>query len=114
MIAGYQRTADLLSIHINTLRRAIKRASVYAAPSSDPNRRGKQYIISLSALTKDQLKSLIDTASLDPHSTSVKSMFLYNADKTVLLKAFKSVNEAMAFSKRSGRDLKNFCLSGSL
>lgn len=103
---GFRATAEFLSVHINTARSAINKGGYYIAPS------GKAYVLSLHELTSDKVQELVNTAKESIKSTTNRAVYLYNLDKTVLLKHFSTVNEAMKVMSRSGRDIKNFCTTG--
>lgn len=113
MYYGYEEAAEKLDIHLNTLRSALSRGDVYTTPT------GKQIILSLVILDCDQLKDIkAKFAPIKSTSTAqvpwARAVYIYNKDKYILLRIFKSVNSLMSYSGRSGRDIRDFCTTGKL
>jgi len=118
VVYGYERLANLLGIHVNTARRAVKSGGVYA----------NKYILSLSELDKENIKASPSFGgamqrclrraaiknNVKPKSTAIKVVHVYNKDKSVLLKTFPSVNAFMSFSKQSGYNTKLLCTTDIL
>jgi group I intron endonuclease len=101
IVYGYGRLANLLGVHVNTARLAVKSGDVYS----------NKYILSLSELDKEKInKAIKDNAK--PKSTAIKAVHVYNKNKSVLLKTFPSVNAFMSFSKQSGSNVKLLCTTG--
>lgn len=97
LVYGYESLANLLGVHVNTARRVAKSGNVYA----------DKYIISLSELDKERMVNI--KKNVKSKSTKVKTVHVYNKNKTVLLKTFPSVNAFMKFSKQSGYNIKLLC-----
>lgn len=106
IIFGYERLANYLGVHVNTAKRAAKSANSYTSPKGD------NLIISLVELTDEDLITI--KANDKPRSTVVKSVHVYNKDKTVLLKTFPTVNSFMTFSSKNGSSVKLLCESDKL
>lgn len=102
LIYGYERVAQFLGVHINTARRVAKSSDVYA----------KKYIISLNELTKQKLEAI--KTNIKGKSTVRRVIYVYNKDKSVLLKTFPSVNIFIKFSKLNVSMVKLLCESDTL
>lgn len=101
IVYGYERLADFLGVHTNTARRAVK-SNIYS----------KQYILSLSELNNETLLTIKE--SIKPKSIAIKKIFIYNKDKSILLKTYQSVNAFMKIYKVNGSDVKILCTTDKL
>jgi hypothetical protein len=102
IIYGYARLAVLLGVHVNTARHVAKSSSVYAG----------KYILTLENVSRERLEAL--KANVKHKSTAKRIVYVYDKQKSVLLKTFSSVNEFIQFSKLSGSVTKQLCESESL
>jgi len=102
IIYGYERVAHFLGVHINTARRVAKSSDVYA----------KKYVISLNELTKQKLEAI--KTNIKGKSTVRRVIYVYNKDKSILLKSLPSVNIFLKFSKLNGSMVKLLCESDTL
>jgi len=102
IIYGYERLAHFLGVHINTARRVAKSSDVYA----------KKYVISLNELTKQKLEAI--KTNIKGKSTVRRVIYVYNKDKSILLKTFPSVNIFIKISKLNGSMVKLLCESDTL
>jgi len=97
IVSGYENLANFLGVHTNTARRAVKLGNVYA----------NKYILSLSMLDLENLQRIKEKIIIK--STKIRVVYIYNSDKTVLLKTFPSVNAFIKYSKLSGSNVKLLC-----
>jgi hypothetical protein len=87
---------------VNTARHVAKSSSVYAG----------KYILTLENVSRERLEAL--KANVKHKSTAKRIVYVYDKQKSVLLKTFSSVNEFIQFSKLSGSVTKQLCESESL
>lgn len=96
-------------MHINSLRSVIQRSQSELLGTLYTTPEGKSFVLSLIVLTKEQVMAIIQSLGQKTKSTAVRAIHIYDTNRTVLLRTFKSVNAFMAYSGRSGRDITNFC-----
>lgn len=101
---GLEGLAIFLGVSINTAKRAAKSGTVY----------GDKWIISIADLTASEL-SYIKLNTSSAHNRAPKSVYIYNADQTILLHSpFSTVNAFQKFSGLNGTTVKDYCTSGKL
>ena len=107
LVIGLKSLSSFLGVHVNTARRVLRSGSVYDG----------KWIITPTELSNAQLSAikLSKTSETGKHERHIaKSVYIYRADKSLLLAVFSSVNAFMKFSGVNGSDIRKYCLSSTL
>lgn len=99
---GLQHLAQVLNVHVNTARRAVK-AQVY-----------KGFVISTTMLTPEAVQAIVQGFSAEPNRRVVKPVYIYNATQTVLLHVYSSVNAFMEASGLNGSSVRQLATTTAL
>nr|CCO62231.1 GIY-YIG endonuclease [Rhodotorula taiwanensis RS1] len=99
---GLQHLAQVLNVHANTARRAVK-AQVY-----------KGFVISTSILTPEAVQAIVQGFSVEPNRRIVKPVYIYNAAQTVLLHVYSSVTAFMVASGLNGSSVRQLATTTAL